>query len=691
MKTTSPSLFIIIWYQALFLFTGLIQSLGSQHLYYQKATTDNGNNTTTNDCEDDDDNYENPQRQSDSLNIIENLSMKPREYINYKYIIAVTLLDIIAGFVITIGSFHLGSGISQVIYSSVVIWCAILSFFLIGRKLTFIQSISIIGVTFGLALSALGIHQSLEVTESSTVVDDNKGIIFFRMFGMVLVVSGTFGYACVYVVSDWILSMDVPDDMIPPSPETICFLVGSFGSGFSILYIIIYTIPNWDILITQEMAKLSQHNSTSTIIFIYILLIIMSFAHNLAYYWLIKHTGNVSTGLLNSLRAVLVFGSSHWFFCQLDSGQCFNLWKGLSTVVVVGFVTSFTLSACRSFHSYSSSSFRISSRVFTPHSSKPKNFFEATKNTPAPYTILDFFDKPFSTTHSPFVFSHGASGIPKHSEKLVSTIPNAPYFSIGCGEDSFFRRYDSLGVADGVGGWKNIKALPHTVVDSSLYSRKLMHYSWTEIEKYHNNFEKDQFYNYDNFQPVNIMQASYEKTLRDCTMEGIIGSSTALIAILCKDELRIANLGDCGIGVIRQNAFIFCNEEQQNSFNYPFQLGSGSLNTPKKDAQTFNIKIQHGDIVVMGSDGLFDNLFEDDILDEIVRFSSKQGGLKVEPQIISDALAWRAKEASEDINHESPFESRATQEGLYYRGGKKDDITVLIAVITDSNNTSNNQ
>ncbi|CAJ0763392.1 16583_t:CDS:1, partial [Entrophospora sp. SA101] len=62
----------------------------------------------------------------------------------------------------------------------------------------------------------------------------------------------------------------------------------------------------------------------------------------------------------------------------------------------------------------------------------------------------------------PFVFSHGASGIPKHSEKLVSTIPNAPYFSIGCGEDSFFRRYDSLGVADGVGGWKNIKALPHT-------------------------------------------------------------------------------------------------------------------------------------------------------------------------------------------------------------------------------------
>ncbi|CAH1761984.1 14191_t:CDS:2 [Entrophospora sp. SA101] len=357
-----------------------------------------------------------------------------------------------------------------------------------------------------------------------------------------------------------------------------------------------------------------------------------------------------------------------------------------------GLASSFPKVTCRPFHSSSSPNFRISSCVFTPRSSKPKKFFEATslttKNTP-PYTILDFFDKPFPATHNPFVFAHGASGIPKNSERLVSTIPNGSYSSIACGEDSFFRRHDSLGVADGVGGWKNIKPSSPVVVDSSLYSRKLMHYSLTEIEKYHNNFGKDQFFNHDNFQPGNIMQASYEKTLRDCTMEGIIGSSTALIAILHGDELRIANLGDCGIGVIRQNGFIFCNEEQQNSFNYPYQLGSGSPNTPKKDAQTFTIKIQYGDIIVMGSDGLFDNLYKDDILDEIIHFSSIKGGLKVDPQIISDTLAWRAKEASEDANYESPFESRATEEGLYFAGGKKDDISILIAVVTDSNNTSN--
>jgi hypothetical protein len=32
-----------------------------------------------------------------------------------------------------------------------------------------------------------------------------------------------------------------------------------------------------------------------------------------------------------------------------------------------------------------------------------------------------------------------------------------PYTSIQVGEDSFFSRYDSMGVADGVGGWSEVK------------------------------------------------------------------------------------------------------------------------------------------------------------------------------------------------------------------------------------------
>ncbi|KAG0310967.1 hypothetical protein BG000_006853, partial [Podila horticola] len=53
-----------------------------------------------------------------------------------------------------------------------------------------------------------------------------------------------------------------------------------------------------------------------------------------------------------------------------------------------------------------------------------------------------------------------------------------------------------------------------------------------------------------------------------------------------------------------------------------------------------------------------------------------------EPSVISEALAKRAKNVSEDTRHHgSPFQSRAMQEGLYYQGGKQDDMSVLVAIV----------
>ncbi|CAG8466869.1 16064_t:CDS:2, partial [Racocetra fulgida] len=287
------------------------------------------------------------------------------------------------------------------------------------------------------------------------------------------------------------------------------------------------------------------------------------------------------------------------------------------------------------------------------------------KHVPSSHSTLSFFDNPFSPSRTsdtlfskPWALIHGASGIAKHTNKFVSTANDKQYFSVCCGEDS---------VADGVGSWRNVDS-DKFLANSALYSRKLMHYAYTELEK-HDNIK--------DVNPTKIMQASYEQSIRDCTLEGVVGSSTALIAVLRDDELRITNIGDCGICIIRHNSVIFRNEEQQHSFNYPFQLGIYSCDKPK-DSQEFTVKVQKRDVVVIGSDGIFDNLYEDDILEEITKFTHSQGD---DPQVISDALAWRAKAASEDVNNVSPFQSRAMQEGLYYQGGKKDDISVLVAVV----------
>ncbi|KAF9357766.1 hypothetical protein BGX26_003117 [Mortierella sp. AD094] len=421
---------------------------------------------------------------------------------------------------------------------------------------------------------------------------------------------------------------------------------------------------------------------------------------------------------------------------------------------------------------------------------------------------VSFFDQPFQNTRHNYVFAHGASGFAKNTGKAPTLTPeeDRAYHSVQVGEDSYFVRHDALGVADGVGGWSNT-----TGANPALYSRKLMHYAFLELEKY-DNIEEDAFYDYFNVDPVQILEKSYEQSAVDAKKEGLIGSSTACLAILRDDELRIANLGDCGVSVIRRNEFVFRTEEQQHSFNYPYQLGTGSTDSPK-DALIFTVKVESGDIVVMGTDGIFDNLFDEDILEEVVRCvssvnttpntspygtgkptpsstttvasstlksvgglwsgltsgaaklassststiaamagkstasaseststsakegagdqsqlyqtleevesssdlspiaaaaiaaaestalppsapqyttassypssSSTQRRQKVpEPSIISDALAKRAKNVGEDTRHHgSPFQSRAMQEGLYYQGGKRDDMSVLVAIV----------
>lgn len=98
------------------------------------------------------------------------------------------------------------------------------------------------------------------------------------------------------------------------------------------------------------------------------------------------------------------------------------------------------------------------------------------------------------------------------------------------------------------------------------------------------------------------------------------------------------------------------------------------LLTPK---QQFTVKVEKGDIIILASDGLFDNLFDEDILEIVCeQISPKLEGVlatgsdipEIDPQTISDALALRAKSVSEDSdNGSSPFQTRAMKEGMYYQ------------------------
>ncbi|KAJ3215699.1 hypothetical protein HDU67_010410 [Dinochytrium kinnereticum] len=280
-------------------------------------------------------------------------------------------------------------------------------------------------------------------------------------------------------------------------------------------------------------------------------------------------------------------------------------------------------------------------------------------------------------TRPSFQFIHAASGAPKNRKAKMDK--TSQYYSVQVGEDSYFSRYDSMGVADGVGGWSQSQVKG---ANPALYSRKIMHYACEQLEAFDDiancDYDINDYYNVD---PIQVLSNAYDMTCRDAEAEGLVGSTTAMIVILRDDELRIANLGDCGLMIIRNNETIFRSEEQQHSFNFPFQLGTGSRDGPTS-AQRYVVKVLEGDIVIMGSDGIFDNVFDEEVL-EIVKGVIKGGNPAYsDPQKITDALLRKARDVSEDNKTiSSPFQTRAIQEGLYYQGGKLDDVTILAGVI----------
>ncbi|KAG0238601.1 hypothetical protein BGW42_004363 [Actinomortierella wolfii] len=251
-------------------------------------------------------------------------------------IIAVASMDCIANALVTIGFFYVGSGLYQIIYSSIVIWCAILTRIFLSRRLRKLQWVAIFGVTIGLAISAVGKAQDASP-------DGVKQSWLERSFGSLITMGATFLYACVYVLSDKVLSTTSKYGEHAPSPEKVCSLVGTYATLISGVYLAVHTIPQWQ----TEVVDLVQTRGGvwSEILGVYPLVTLSSLIHSLNYYVLVKRVGSVATGLLQSLRAVLVFVMSHLMFCGQDPGQCFNEAKGVSAIVVIGFVLLFSLSA----------------------------------------------------------------------------------------------------------------------------------------------------------------------------------------------------------------------------------------------------------------------------------------------------------------------------------------------------------
>lgn len=225
------------------------------------------------------------------------------------------------------------------------------------------------------------------------------------------------------------------------------------------------------------------------------------------------------------------------------------------------------------------------------------------------------------------------------------------------GEDAHFicEEEKVIGVADGVGGWADVG------VDAGEYARQLMSNSVSAIHDEPKGL----------VDPAKVLEKAHAGTK-------IIGSSTACIIALTEKGIHAINLGDSGFIIIRDGSTVFRSPAQQYGFNFPYQLASGTGGDLPSSGQVFTVPVDSGDVIVTGTDGLFDNLYDNEITALVVQ--ATRAGLK--PQVTAQNIAKLAQQRALDRQRQTPFSLAAHHAGYRYFGGKLDDITVVVSYIT---------
>jgi len=273
-------------------------------------------------------------------------------------------------------------------------------------------------------------------------------------------------------------------------------------------------------------------------------------------------------------------------------------------------------------------------------------------------------------------------------------------------------------VADGVGSWRQygidprkyahkLVAEARRVIESDALQRKLI--------SEQSDGDMALFVS-EPIHPLDVIVDAWSATAR----EEITGSCTICVASMDNvlNQLTVSNLGDCGlmiirhmdsetIGYLRERStprhmrksdlkIAFISQQQLRSFNLPYQLGfsgipehQGTFERPS-DATTFSVPVLPGDVVILATDGLFDNLELDEIVGEVAKWEDKWFGklyLKDEhPEhekscmnALAKQLVDRSRELSLLKDKDSPFALLAKDNDIMWSGGMPDDTTVVCA------------
>lgn len=178
-----------------------------------------------------------------------------------------------------------------------------------------------------------------------------------------------------------------------------------------------------------------------------------------------------------------------------------------------------------------------------------------------------------------------------------------------------------------------------------------------------------------------------------------VGSSTVCLVALNGSLLDSLNLGDSGFVVIRNKKILYESEIQEHDKNAPYQLSgprsqevTNCISDLPEAGYRHSIEVAPGDLVVLYTDGVSDNLGPEELLQlasgQAIPDIKISDGLKDQFQkhLLGAVDQARQLEGLAEVialsAHCAGLHSRTSRKGRFSRG-KLDDVTVVVGKVVE--------
>lgn len=255
----------------------------------------------------------------------------------------------------------------------------------------------------------------------------------------------------------------------------------------------------------------------------------------------------------------------------------------------------------------------------------------------------------------------------------------ADTLSIKAGDDAMLVSPTVMAIADGISGWES----KGEQCSSGIWARSMLETLSRLMTEYKLSHSPHPLNSRDIDQ---ILDDSYLHTSHLMDLQDLKGSSTLILAMLSGETLKYISIGDCKLFVVREGEIILSNKEQMADYLCPVQIGTQTLSVlPSEVAVVDEIDLKVGDIIVMCSDGVSDNLYDWELLqalDEFLNF--KKDNLRA----VANKIIAQCKSVAFDDNAYTPYNEKVLKlpSARFGKnislGGKMDDMSLCIARVS---------